>query len=50
MSNNDLDDAWLQKLEEEEEEYDIFYKDIIDIIKINYIYINETKNLYHIKK
>ena len=50
MSNNDLDDAWLQKLEEEEEEYDIFYKDIIDIIKINYIYINETKNIYHIKK
>lgn len=50
MSNDDLDDDWLQKLEEEEEEYDIFYKDIIDIIKINYIYINETKNIYHIKK
>jgi hypothetical protein len=52
MSNidDDLDDAWLQKLEEEEEEYDIFYKDIIDLIEVNYIYINETKNIYHIKK
>ena len=36
-SDSDMDDKWLNELEEEEEEYDIFYKDITDIIKVNYI-------------
>ena len=49
-SESDLDDKWLLDLEKEEEEYDIFYKDITDLIKVNYIYINETKKIYHIKK
>ena len=45
-----LDDEWLQKLEEEEEEYDIFYKEMIDIIQVHYIYIDESKKIYHIKR
>jgi len=49
-SDNDLDDEWLQKLEEEEEEYDIFYKEMIDIIQVHYIYIDESKKIYHIKR
>ena len=49
-SDSDMDDKWLDELEEEEEEYDIFYKDITDIIKVNYIYINDEKKIYHIKK
>lgn len=49
-SDSDMDDKWLNELEEEEEEYDIFYKDITDIIKVNYIYINDEKKIYHIKK
>ena len=49
-SDSDLDDSWLQELEEEEAEYDIFYKDITDIIRVNYIYINEQKQIYHVKK
>merc|ERR1711871_901439 len=47
---SDLDDDWLKDLEKEEEEYDIFYKDITDLIKVNYIYISEKKKIYHIKK
>ena len=47
---DDLDDEWLQKLEEEEEEYDIFYKEMIDIIQVHYIYIDESKKIYHIKR
>ena len=50
MSDSELDDSWLEEIEKEEEEYDIFYKDITDIIRVTYIYINETKNIYHIKK
>ena len=49
-SDSEMDDKWLDELEEEEEEYDIFYKDITDIIKVNYIYINDEKKIYHIKK
>ena len=47
---DDLDDEWLQKLEEEEEEYDIFYKEMIDIIQVHYIYRDESKKIYHIKR
>ena len=47
---SDLDDSWLQDWEKEEEEYDIFYKDITDLIRVNYIYISEKKKIYHIKK
>ena len=50
MSDSELDDYWLEEIEKEEEEYDVFYKDITDIIRVTYIYINETKNIYHIKK
>ena len=45
---SDLDDSWLKDLEKEEEEYDIFYKDITDLIRVNYIYISEKKKIYHI--
>ena len=38
---DELDDEWLEKLEEDEEEYDIFYKEMIDIIQVNYIYIDK---------
>ena len=47
---SDLDDEWLDKLDKEEMEYDIFYKDISDIVKIYHIYINKDKKIYHIKK
>ena len=50
MSDSELDDSWLEEIEKEEEEYDLFYKDITDIIRVTYIYVNETKNIYHIKK
>tara|TARA_B100001121_G_C18607902_1_gene582854 strand:+ start:593 stop:1126 length:534 start_codon:yes stop_codon:yes gene_type:complete len=49
-SESDLDDSWLEDLEKEEEEYDIFYKDITDVVNVNYIYINEKNKIYHIKK
>ena len=50
MSDSELDDYWLEEIEKEEEEYDIFYKEITDIIRVTYIYINENKKIYNIKK
>ena len=50
MSDSELDDSWLEEIEDKEEEYDIFYKEITDIIRVTFIYINENKNIYHIKK
>ncbi len=49
-SESDLDDSWLEQLDKDESEYDMFYKDITDVIRVNYIYIDETKKIYHIKK
>ena len=47
---SDLDDSWLEELDSKEQDYDIFYKDLLDVVKVNYIYIDNDRKIYHIKK
>lgn len=47
---SDLDDTWLEELDNKEKEYDIFYKDLLDIVRVNYIYVDNNRKIYHIKK
>lgn len=47
---SDLDDSWLEELDNKEQEYDVFYKDLLDVVRVNYIYIDENRKIYHIKK
>ena len=46
----ELDDTWIKEIEEEEKEYNSFYKETNDTIKIFYTYINKANKIYHIKK
>ena len=46
---SDLDDSWLEELDSKEQDYDIFYKDLLDVVKVNYIYIDNDRKIYHIK-
>jgi len=46
----ELDDAWIKEIENEEKLYSTFYTEENEIIKLIYIYINRENEIYHIKK
>ena len=46
----ELDDSWIKEIEEEEKEYNSFYKEENDTINIFFIYINRQNKIYYIKK
>lgn len=52
MSNepeqNEFDYSWISEFEQTEAEYSSFYKEKIDSIKINYIYIDKTNSVDNI--
>lgn len=45
---NELDCSWIDEFEITEKEYASFYKEKIDTIKINYIYIDKTNSVDNI--
>ena len=47
---DELDTGWIQKYEFEEKDYEKFYKESVDNIKVNYLYINNQNELHKIKK
>ena len=46
----ELDDSWIKEIEEEEKDYNSFYKEENDTINIFYIYINKHNKIYYVKK
>jgi hypothetical protein len=44
------DDAWMDTLEKDENDYKSFYKEKVDIIKIIYTYVDGNNNIYYVKK
>ena len=40
----ELDDSWIKEIEEEEKDYNSFYKEENEMIKVVYIYINKVFN------
>ena len=46
----ELDDTWIKQIEEEEKDYNSFYKEPNETIKIFYTYIDKENKIYHIKK
>lgn len=42
---NEIDDSWIREFEKTELEYASFYKEQIDTIKINYIYVNKNNSI-----
>ena len=47
---DELDDSWIKEIEEEEKDYNSFYKEENDTINIFYIYINKNNKIYYVKK
>lgn len=45
-----IDESWITQIEEEEKEYNSFYKEENKIIDIVYIYINNENKIYYVKK
>ena len=51
MSDNDeLDDSWMSDIENEEEKYGHFYREINNEIELYYIYVDSDNKIYYIKK
>jgi len=50
IDNFELDTSWIEELENEDIPYDKFYKESVDYFNIFYVYINNNKNIYNIKK
>ena len=46
----ELDDSWIKEIEEEEKDYNSFYKEENEMIKVVYIYINKENKIYYVKK
>ena len=46
----ELDDTWIKEIEEEEKEYNSFYKEENETIELVYIYINKENKIYYVKK
>ena len=46
---DELDDSWI-KIEEEEKDYNSFYKEENETIRVNYIYIDKSSKIYYVKK
>ena len=50
LDDDELDESWINEIEEEDKLYNSFYKEPNEIIKIFYIYIDNTNKIYYIKK
>ena len=46
----ELDDSWIKEIEEEEKDYNSFYKEENETIQVNYIYIDKNSKIYFVKK
>ena len=45
-----LDDTWITEIENEEKDYNNFYKEENTLIETVFIYINSENKIYYIKK
>ena len=43
-----FDDSWVNEYESLEKNYDIFYKENVENVKLFYIYVDKNKNLEHL--
>jgi hypothetical protein len=46
----EIDTSWIKEFEEDEEIYKDFYKDPIESVRVFLLYVDNTNNLFHIKK
>tara|TARA_B100001540_G_scaffold173482_1_gene153270 strand:+ start:496 stop:1017 length:522 start_codon:yes stop_codon:yes gene_type:complete len=49
-TDEELDESWITQIEDEEKEYNSFYKEENEVIEIVYIYINNENKIYYVKK
>ena len=45
-----IDEGWITQIEQEEKEYNSFYKEENETIELVYIYINKENKIYYVKK
>ena len=45
-----IDEGWITQIEQEEKDYNSFYKEENDTIVLVYIYINKENKIYYVKK
>ena len=45
-----IDEDWITQIEQEEKEYNSFYKEENETIELVYIYINKENKIYYVKK
>ena len=45
-----IDEEWITQIEQEEKEYNSFYKEENETIELVYIYINKENKIYYVKK
>jgi hypothetical protein len=43
-----FDDSWVNEYESLEKNYDIFYKETVENVKLFYIYVDKNKNIEHL--
>ena len=46
--SDELDSSWIDNFERSEQEYSCFYKEKIESIKLNYIYVDEKNSINNI--
>jgi hypothetical protein len=49
-TEEELDESWITQIEDEEKEYNSFYKEENEVIEMVYIYINNENKIYYVKK
>ena len=49
-TEEELDESWITQIEDEEKEYNSFYKEENETIELVYIYINKENKIYYVKK
>ena len=45
-----IDEGWITQIEQEEKDYNSFYKEENETIELVYIYINKENKIYYVKK
>ena len=45
-----IDEEWITQIEQEEKEYNSFYKEENETVELVYIYINKENKIYYVKK
>ena len=45
-----MDEEWITQIEQEEKEYNSFYKEENETVELVYIYINKENKIYYVKK